>query len=60
MSDASIAQYGTPTPTPTCVSCGPPPDLPHTGHDVALQMGAGGVLLALGVVGVIIMRWTKT
>jgi hypothetical protein len=52
VSDASVSQYGTPTPTPTCVTCAPPPNnpgLPNTGMDVA-PIAAGGVLLiVLGV-----------
>lgn len=58
--NASVAQYGPPTPTPTtCVGCAPPShvhDLPYTGLDV-VPLGAGALVLA--VVGLVLRYRTR-
>lgn len=60
--NASVAQYGPPTPTPTtCVVCAPPPpttqqDLPVTGFDAYAIACAGIVLMMCGLAGARLMR----
>lgn len=53
MSNASCAQYGCPTPTPTwpvvTVTPGPQPPLPYTGWDVGYVAALGGMILLLGL-----------
>jgi LPXTG-motif cell wall-anchored protein len=50
VTDASVAQYGTPTPTPA-LGTGPPTPhpLPHTGYAVGTPLAAGLVLIVLGL-----------
>jgi hypothetical protein len=57
--DASCAQYGdTPGPPIGTPTAGPP--LPRTGHDAAVEAFAGGFMMTVGVVLlVIVRRWPK-
>jgi LPXTG-motif cell wall-anchored protein len=57
--NASAAQYGTPTPPPTCVDCVTTPQtghLPQTGFDAFPLAGLG---LAALVAGIAIWRRTR-
>lgn len=50
MHDASVAQYGTPTPTATVGQSPPyPHPLPQTGYAVGFMLVVGIVLIAAGL-----------
>lgn len=57
--NASVFQYGTPTPTPTCVTCAPPSRLADTGGHAPVEVVAGGALLVVGVAVAIMLRKTS-